>query len=449
MRWDWHPYLHPDRVEHDHAAAARLDPRGHRLHLAFAILWCFASTFPTSVLEFAGLPLIIIFVLRFPKIWRAMGSALVQPAMLALLALIAWQALSLTWSPDQRQGADEIARWRWIWATWMLWPVIIHRRLLIAALAAGFLVGNLVQLAHGVGLRLGIDWLTFNRFPDRNSGWWDPVAGGSILVAALGLHLPAALRAPGRTRVLAALCVLITLAAILATGTRGAWIAAAALLLIAVAIAILAPGPRPTTRAKRLRTMLIAGAIGLALTAALWATQHHRLASRLDAARQDLRAAAQGNYATDTGARLLMARMALLALREHPIAGVGAGGYRAWSIAALRDPNAPIHDHAHNAALHIAATTGVVGLALLTITALAAVIGGCSPRAGSATTVPWGGYPSGPGLAILGLLIVSAFDVVHLNTQTAAVLMTLLPMCFIARPRERDLADALTAPATR
>src|SRR5690606_40313370 len=62
---------------------------------------------------------------------------------------------------------------------------------------------------------------TWNRLPGRNSGWWDPVIAGSLLTAALGLHLPAALWGKKVWRALGIAGCAITLPGILATGTRG------------------------------------------------------------------------------------------------------------------------------------------------------------------------------------------------------------------------------------
>jgi O-antigen ligase len=89
-----------------------------------------------------------------------------------------------------------------------------------------------------------------------------------------------------------------------------------------------------------------------------------------------------------------------------------------------------IHAHAHNALLHIAATTGTVGVLLAIAIVLVSLRGAFSELGPSGSS----GYAAGPGFALLGLLLVSAFDPVHLNAQTGALLGTLMAMSLVSRP---------------
>jgi O-antigen ligase len=250
--------------------------------------------------------------------------------------------------------------------------------------------------------------------------------------------------------------VLVTILAIFATGSRGAWLASAALVGFASLVAIV----RTVTRARRdpaprsLAPLAITAALILAAAGALLVTQRDALARRFDLARQDLAAAREGHYGTDTGARLLMWIWAARAVDAHPLQGVGAGGYQAWTKSRIRalegEPAAaaaPIHAHAHSAALHLAATTGLVGLSLAGAAAALAVLG---PAVGRVRRTPApspppidppppasGAYAHAAPLGVLGLLLAGTFDVVQLNTQTAAVLFTLLPFCMVALPAPR------------
>src|ERR1051326_7195900 len=243
MRFPIHPYLRPEQVEFDLGNAARRDRRGDRFHLLFGVLCCFLLCGPTIATEVAGAPLVVLFALRIPYIWRTWGSFAVQPLFVAIVAWAGWQAISLSWSQDVKQGLHELGANRWVWVPFLLWPAMRYRMWFIGALAAGMLAGNLAQAVQEVGVRLHIPAITWNRFPDRNSGWWDPVVGGSILVAALGLHLPAALMGRGRWRWIGVGGVVVTLLGIGATGTRGAWIAAACLCELAISISILRERP--------------------------------------------------------------------------------------------------------------------------------------------------------------------------------------------------------------
>jgi O-antigen ligase len=138
-------------------------------------------------------------------------------------------------------------------------------------------------------------------------------------------------------------------------------------------------------------------------------------------------------FTSDTGARLLLNWWAIEAIAEHPVQGVGAGGYRPWVIDHLRARNIDpasrrLHAHAHNGVLHAGATTGLVGAALLAGAVLCGLACG-RPRRGETWALD-----AGPAAALLGLIFVSAFDTVQVNAQTAAVLCGLLGLCNDLRP---------------
>jgi O-antigen ligase len=301
----------------------------------------------------------------------------------------------------------------------LLWPVIGWRNRFIAALAIGFLLGNLSQLAQIFWG--GQDWFPWVREPDRISGWWDPAVAGTILTAALGLHLPAAVMGTGRIRIIGLTGTIITLAALIATGTRGGWIAAVVLVGCTMVVAMFVH--------QRRRTLLVG--LGVLILAGIVAGLVLRgpIASRVSDARADLAAAIDGDYTTSTGARIAMAGWAVQAFAEHPIRGVGAGGYQSWVEDHLQasgiDPaERSIHAHAHDAILHIAATTGLVGLAF----AAAIIICAFWNAFSHLSRATLGTYAAGPAFALLGLLFVSAFDVVHINAQSAAILGVLLAL---------------------
>jgi O-antigen ligase len=437
----WHPYLEPARVEADLSGTAARDPFGHRLHVILAGLFCFGLGFPTSIVETAAIPLIVFFFLRTPHIWRTWGSFAVQPLTLAIGAWVAWQALSLTWSPDPRQGFKELGSNRWVWAIWMLWPVMSRRPWLIGAIAAGFLCGNVSQVFQAVGQAAGVKWLTFHRFPDRVSGWWDPVVGGSLLVGVLGVHLGAAVVGRGwpRVRVLALVGAVVTLAAVFATGTRGAWIAAAGLVCVAIVVAGAvrvarvepsADGAAPSRRSRlvvaaALLLVCVIGAVALAPA----------VRGRFERGWKEVESALRGgDYMSDTGKRMLMWRGAVNAVAAHPLRGVGAGGYHRWAAANLRErgherSEEAVHAHAHSAFLHVAATTGLAGVALFGLV-VALALKGAIAGAGAEGGLGWS-----PALGIIGLMLAGLFDPVQLNAQTAALLFTLMAFCPQSRPR--------------
>ncbi len=63
--------------------------------------------------------------------------------------------------------------------------------------------------------------MTFDRLPGRNSGWWQPVVGGTMLTAGVGLHLPAALTGRGKWRLIGVFGLVASISGVAATGLAG------------------------------------------------------------------------------------------------------------------------------------------------------------------------------------------------------------------------------------
>lgn len=416
--------IEPTAIQRDLERVERTDLRGQRLHLLFGMVSCALLAAPTSLVEFAIIPVGIFWIIRWPWMWPAARWSFTTPVFLAALAFAAWQAVSLSWSGNPRIGIEEFGAARFAWGLVMLYPVLNRGRGFVLALALGFLMGNLSQVLHAAGRHWHIDWLTWPRRPDRNSGWWDPAVGGTLLVAALGLHLPAAFMGTGRARRIAGVMAVITLIAIFATGTRGAWIGGLALTGLTALVAIARIRPR------RRAGLTLASAAGLVLIAAgsAWFSAGGTIRSRFEAGRAEVRSAlVDGNYNSDTGARLAMAGWAWRLFIEHPVRGVGVGGYRPAVEDLLRrqgvDPaSRALHDHAHNALLHALATTGLVGAGLF-IVMLAAGLHGLIR---TALREGIGTYTAGPLFAMTGLILMTPFDTFQVNSQTAALMWLFL-----------------------
>ena len=138
-----------------------------------------------------------------------------------------------------------------------------------------------------------------------------------------------------------------------------------------------------------------------------------------------------GEFHSDTGARVYMNARAFDALARHPVRGVGAGGYRSWVNAHDPQNRDLAHDHAHSAPLHAGATLGLVGLALM------GLILACVVRAGlGACRGNLGSYAAGPAFAMVGLALAGLFDTVQLNAQTAAQFGVLIALCPPVLPRQ-------------
>ncbi len=448
----------------------RHDRAGVWLLLVFGLCWCFLVSWPITIVEFAAAPLYFYGGLRLTNTWRIMLVFLTRPLVLLVLAWCLWNVASFAWTPDVQEGWNDLSKFRFFIAAAMLWPVMDRRPWLIAALAAGFLAGNAIQFLTFAGAEFEIAWLKSPQAPDRFSGWWKPAVAGSLLVGVLGLHLPAAFMGRGRTRWLGIGGSAVTILGLVATGTRGGWIAGAALVAITGAVAIgravrmrvvthseqvrvsavdapvgaSALGAVGETPRSRARPVLIglAALVGLAGLVLAWRTVAPAMLRRIEFARAELWSAwEKGDYSSFTGQRLLMADLAVEAFLEHPIGGLGVGGFRAWTTERRReDPRAEFGEarerefpHAHNGLLHAAATTGLPGLLLSLAVMWVAIRGGLNREQLGAAGL--GSYAAGPGFALIGLFLVSAFDTIQVNAVTVALISTLFVMCLLPPPK--------------
>ncbi len=426
--WYKHGIFNPARAESAFERQARDVPTGMKRHAYVAALAVLLLTTFISAAEVGAVILGGFFLLRTRRTIRLWASSLLQPVPLLIFAWTVWQFTTLLWTGDVRLGLDEISEVRWGVLIILLWPVIRFRRTLIMVLACSFLITNAAQWVHW--LFNGADWLPWDHPPDRISAWWGPAVGGTMLTGALGLHLPAAMMGRGCMRLVGIVLSIVTLVAILMIGTRGAWIAAAGLIVIVAGIAMWT---------SRQRGRLLAG-LGVAALILLAAGIYLRepIMSRVHNAHDEItRAFEEKEYTTSTGTRIIMYWWAIEAFVEHPIAGVGAGGYHAWIDRHLIeqgiDPaDRRVLDHAHCAVLHVAATSGTVGLVI----AGAFIV--CALRGAFAYVgrEQLGTYLAGPGFALVGLLLISVFDSVHVNTQSAALTAALLGLAPGWLPRE-------------
>lgn len=446
MPWRWTP--NPESVEQAFATQRDVDPFGHKLHALLGALWCVLVSGPVSLIEFGWAPLGVCFLIRYPR-HQCTHSALkrlVTPWF--VLAWAGWQGVSVLWSMDRDMGIEEFGALRFAVPILLLWPVLDRRAWLIAGLAIGLLAANVAQVVHAIGTAFDIPTLTFPRLPGRNSGWWQPVVGGTMLTAGVGLHLPAALTARGKWRLVGIFGLVASIAGVVATGSRGAWIASGALLFIGGAWLIRRLVGRGLTWGHLpliLALLVVFGAVGYKT---FWPGMRARALEGVQEIRQIVES---GDYSTYTGARIVMARWAIRAFQSSPVYGIGAGSFKPWVAREIeRDrsglPENPAHAHAHNTFLQVAATTGVMGLALFTVIVVLSVRGGFT-RGGGGGDVS--GYEAGPAFALLGMLLVTPFDVVNINAQTAGMWWIIVALCLWGRPAPlagSPLASGVAAP---
>jgi O-antigen ligase len=444
-RWLRGDGLDRARIERLWDSSRERDPRGHTAHVICGAVSCFLITMPTSIAELSLVPVFVMLVLRSWVVWRQARAFLGNPVPVLAVLFTIWLWIGLAWTDAPvRTALEEPGNMRWCLAVFFLWPVLDARRVLIAALVAGLMVGQFYQLAQGIAGVVGFEALASQRLPGRLSGWWDPAVAGGVLTVALGLHLPAALMGSGRARWFAILMVAACVASLVATGSRGGWIAAAGLIALGGGFAAVRGGGR--------RVILVAVAAGVIGT--VFAAAAPPVRQRATEAYTEVRDAfVSGDTSTATGARIAMTAWATRAWLSRPIFGVGTGGYAEWARSEIERRNEglpeserleipPLHDHAHNTWAHVAACNGLVGVALL-----AGVFAAGLCNAVRCVRGRWGSYAAGPAFALLGLVFFSAFDTVHASGQSAALMGALLALSPAWLPPDRAGEDGSDADA--
>jgi O-antigen ligase len=390
------------------------------IHVLGALGWMVCVSGRTTYLEVGGVLLLLMTLVRLPWTWRAVVMGLAHPLFLTIVAWTIWRAISLLWSPDVEAGVDRIDKLRFIWNIPFLMPLAPMVGTLVVGLVVGSFYYNLSQVVDALS-RVGMDWLPqWDRMPNRYSGWNHPVAAGSKLCGILGLHLGALLNGTRGWAALGGVGTLVTLAAILATGTRGAWISAAGL----VALSCLVGMWKVRWTARR---AIVAGAVAVVMLGAGGAVGWRVAGPRALEAREELRQVfEEDDFSSYTGTRLLLMWWAVQAFADNPIGGTGEGGYESWVLDNFAkrgiDPADRTHTgpHPHNTLLQPLANTGIIGFGLYAVVLLRMARIAWTMRLHEhpyAAGVPW---------ALLGLFGACMFEILHMNTHILAMWMMLM-----------------------
>jgi O-antigen ligase len=407
------------------------DGLGDAIHLVIACICCLFIALPISVTEIVYGILLGCWGIRLPFIKHSLLLHFRQWPFLLLLLFIAWQAITLLETNDLWAGIQQWGVLRYAAFALALYPLARPRGLLLLCLAAGFFIATLAQvalvlqpsLAGHLGLRLP-------SVEGRVGAWWPVVTMGEGLVAILAIHLGALRHARSiPVAAVASIGAASSLVGILITGTRGAWLAAAALCVIWACIFI-------TTRARRGFGLLITAFVAIALLATLTAALTPSIQTRITDARKEIaRMIDRGEYQTNIGLRVKMAQWGWDAWKEHPWTGIGPGDFRGWVLAksesatpneqaAIEVFSASRHGHPHNALLGVAVSSGIPAAVLLV--ALTATGGIIAARRGTrqadgSTLVR--AYAAGPAWIILAMTLLWPFDVVTQSVQPATIFM--------------------------
>ena len=292
---------------------------------------------------------------RYREKWRSVSA---NPVALAALALWAWLALSLAWSgaltPDSLRAFNKYSDL--LYLALLVWPMRERetRRLALRAFSWGCALTLLASYALYLGLVPPSSWL------HGDSG--NPAAfklhltHNILMAAAAFLYAQLARHAQGpRLRLLyAALAAAAVFNVLFMVQGRTGY------LVLAVLIVAFVAGEW------RGRRLLAAAALAIALFSVAYATSpplHQRIGqglAELSAWRAGQAVAADNSI----GLRLEFYRNTINLVREHPLLGVGAGGFASAYAERVNGTGMVATRNPHNQYLLLAAQGGAVGLAL-------------------------------------------------------------------------------------
>ncbi len=204
------------------------------------------------------------------------------------------------------------------------------------------------------------------------------------------------------------------------TGSRGPWLVAA---LVVPAQLLVTAIRRPATR----RPALALAMTGVVAALAIWPVAETIVSTRVNKTVRDFRRAENHRLNTDVGVRLASWQTAWDLFLTHPLAGIGAGGFRDAAAAGEYGDILPRSDHAHSMYLHVLACTGAIGGALML-----AVIGLAILRAARDPSDHQ--YADGNLFVLLAWLAGASFDVYQLMGQLFGLFAFLATITIPFRP---------------
>jgi O-Antigen ligase len=279
------------------------------------------------------------------------------PVALPLAALVAWTGLSMAWTGDVRRGAIffgafvlpfgllavGFARlpWRGRWLTW-LWGGLVATALLYAA------VGGYQWLTRDVFWNPSVK--VFNAYAPFfrvNSVFWDPSVYGRYLTVAVLASLAGILLGGVRGWRMAGLYVVVvaTWLGLLISFSQSSFVALAVGIVVAAAVVW---GRRATL------ALVALGAVTCAVVLAVPQVRH------------DLVGKSRSGVNRVTSGRANLVGQGIRIALDHPVVGVGAGGFsREYAHRRGITGKDPKRVASHTTPVTVAAEEGLVGLALL------------------------------------------------------------------------------------
>ena len=412
--------------------ARERDRVGHEIHTALGILATFSLPLSPAINNIA---MAILLGCGLIRLWVTLPCyrVLLRDRLLWLWLLwAAWLGVTIVYSLDVEEGLTELKAFRVILLPLLLWPVIDRIPRLIAAFLGGVFVMNVVQVVQVAG------WFGLGLEGDgRARAGLHPIQTGAMALAVMLWHLSwlfAQTRerneTDSRQHIMLALVVIGLLAAsfgVVASGSRGVWVAT--VITLPIAWVMLAMQHRTSLR----RNLIVVASIAM-VGVTIWMMQPTYLQHRIATGWQETTdAVVDGDYDSSTGLRILFWKWGWEFFLDSPFVGQGAGSFRKLSID--RPEHAKLAEqwpdraergrflaaHPHSLYLHMLYATGLGGFIVACLT-LWVLLVRCWKSRGVAPNIHGdflggylGGYLGGTIFVFISWLIGTQFDCYHLN----------------------------------
>ena len=335
--------------------AAAADPLGERLHVIIASVYLFMLPISTAPRDIASVVLLVMTILRLPKIASSYRSWFIQPIWWAMLAYMAWMSVALFWTPDVESGLVDLKKHRMLLTPIQLWPVLANARVLIGAFLAGIAFVDVMQILQW------LQWPNGSWGPavSRHGAFNNAIVTGLFNALALCFWVRLLVFSPKRFPWLPAAGLALAIFGLGLSASRGPIMAA----MVGVLLALAVPFVTQSRLRGRIFCIVALGAVLMVpAVMAKWDVLSRQFGVIVVEYRQ-----ADARPQTSLGMRWQMAKYGMDVFREHPILGGGTGGVGATLPPGQELPGVPSGSRVtlHNTYILALATLGIPGLVLL------------------------------------------------------------------------------------
>ena len=346
---------HPWDIETDRRNGERAtrDLVGEPAHLIAAIFAMVMETLGTGPASVGFITLCVAGGLRAHVLWPIWRRMFGHTWIKLLLAWMLWTVISVAWSPDFGEGLGRIGVLKFFAWLPLLWPLQRYWKLLVG----GFLFATLVM--QGIQAS-GVIFGATNGGGSLVRGLRHPTMTGVWSAIALSCWLFIPVIVGWRGIFLAVPFGTLSALGILWSGQRAA--------VIGEVIGAIIPGLVLWFGSSRLRPRIVATwLVGIVLLGTLYTIAGSPLTASFMRFSNEVAQSLRTDSMTLVEPRIAMWQLSMTAWKEHPVIGVGLGGYESTTENTMIDfqrGNMDIHAFktSHNTYLMILTESGAIGL---------------------------------------------------------------------------------------